>query len=204
MALMVLGVLMLALLIGGLYGYFDDTETSTGNVFTAGTLNLVAVTDGTASCNFTETAGGDGLNGNVVFANIAPGDNGTITWTLTNQGTVDGDLTLVCTDNFSENGSNEPELAMGVLNNIGGNGDLDENLYCRLSCGGTYITAGGASTYVPFSAVAAALNSQVNVTLDAGQTSVYLLEWQVDGPTVGNEIQSDTATIDITFTLTQV
>ena len=59
-ALVAVMVLMLALLIGGLYGYFDDTETSTGNVFTAGTLNLVAVTDGDATCNFTPTAGGDG------------------------------------------------------------------------------------------------------------------------------------------------
>ncbi len=39
-ALLTVSVLMLALLIGGLYGYFEDTETSTGNTFTAGTLDL--------------------------------------------------------------------------------------------------------------------------------------------------------------------
>ena len=40
-ALIAIAVLMLALLIGGLYGYFDDTETSRVNSFTAGTLNLL-------------------------------------------------------------------------------------------------------------------------------------------------------------------
>jgi spore coat-associated protein N len=35
------GLLLLALVAGGTYAYFSDTETSSGNSFTAGTLNLV-------------------------------------------------------------------------------------------------------------------------------------------------------------------
>ena len=200
-ALLAVAVLMLALLIGGLYGVFDDTETSTGNVFTAGTLNLVSVINGTEiSDNVTVNEQGDGLNDNVTFGMVAPGDNGTITWTLTNQGTVDGDLTF---DNvtvvFVENGSNEPEgLVSG--NNGGGNGDLDEYMTCRLSHDGSFVTDGGGSNYVPFSALAAALNSQAGMALDAGDTTVYLLEWRIDS-SVGNIIQSDQATINITFTL---
>jgi predicted ribosomally synthesized peptide with SipW-like signal peptide len=203
-ALIVLAVLMLSLLIGGLYGYFDDTETSTGNVFTAGTLNLVSVIDGDeVSGNVAVTEQGDGLNDNVTFGRVAPGDSGYITWTLTNDGTVDGLLTLVCTDNvFTENGSNEPELAVSG-NNSGLNGDLDEYMTCQLSCDGTYITNGGASGYVPFSEVAAALNSQSSLALDAGLSTEYLLEWQI-ATTVGNIIQSDTANIGVTFSLTQV
>jgi predicted ribosomally synthesized peptide with SipW-like signal peptide len=201
LTLMVLGVLMLALLIGGLYGYFDDTETSTGNVFTAGTLNLVSEIDGVGYSDISE--GLDGINDNITFGMVAPGESGSITWTLTNDGTVDGELTLVCTDNvFGENGSNEPELAV-FGNDSGGNGDLDEYMTCQLSCEGTYITNGGISGYVPFSDLAAALNSQANVALGAGLDTVYLLEWQIDS-SVGNIIQSDTANIGITFTLTQV
>jgi spore coat-associated protein N len=204
--LIVLAVLMLSLLIGGLYGYFDDTETSNGNVFTAGTLNLVATDNGTGPAGkYAVTAGGDGINGFVTFDRVAPGDSGSISWTLTNDGNLDGLLTLVCTDNvFTENSSNEPELALGIGNNdVGGNGDLDENMLCQLSVDGNYVTNGGFAGYVPFSDLAAALNSQADLALDASSSTVYLLEWQID-TTVGNIIQSDTATIGITFTLDQV
>jgi spore coat-associated protein N len=200
-ALVVLAVLMLALLIGGLYGYFDDTETSTGNIFTAGTLNLVSEIDGVGYSDISE--GLDGINDNITFGMVAPGDSGSITWTLTNDGTVDGDLTFDnVTVTFAENGSNEPELDV-TGNNGGGNGDLDEYMTCRLSCDGTFITDGGGSNYVQFSALETALSSQANVALDAGLDTVYLLEWQIDS-SVGNIIQSDTANIGITFTLTQV
>jgi len=36
-----------------------------------------------------------------------------------------------------------------------------------------------------------------------GHSVVYVLGWSIDGPTVGNEIQSDIATLDITFDLIQ-
>ena len=89
-ALIVVAVLMLALLIGGLYGTFDDTETSIGNVFTAGTLNLVSVISGSGfTDNVVVNEQGDGINDNVTFGMVMPGDNGTITWTLTNDGTVE-------------------------------------------------------------------------------------------------------------------
>ena len=41
-----------------------------------------------------------------------------------------------------------------------------------------------------------------SVALDAGHSIVYVLDWSID-TTVGNDIQSDAATIDITFHLTQ-
>ena len=113
-ALVGISVLMLALLIGGLYGYFNDTETSNGNWFTAGTLNLVSVISGNeAHGHVTVNEQADGLNDNVTFGRVAPGDSGSITWTLTNQGTVDGLLSLDNTTtvvNFAENGSNERPL----------------------------------------------------------------------------------------------
>ena len=204
-ALVGISVLMLALLIGGLYGYFNDTETSNGNGFTAGTLNLVSVISGNeAHGHVTVNEQGDGLNDNVTFGRVAPGDSGSITWTLTNQGTVDGLLSLDNTTtvvNFAENGSNEPEAAV-VGNNGGNNGDLDQYMYCRLSRDGAYITNGGGSAFVQMSNLQAALQSQQNVSLAASASTAYLLEWQIDS-SVGNVIQSDTATIDITFNLTQ-
>ena len=210
--------LVLIIIGGGTWAYFSDTETSTGNTFTAGTLNLVPSTSGTGPVGkYTVTAGGDGINGNVVFIRIAPGDSGSITWTLTNDGNLDGTLTIASLSTFTENGSNEPESAV-VGNNGGGNGDLDDYVGVRLSRGGTYIL-GDASNYVPFSGLQAALNAE-SQSLTGGSTLTYVLEWQIatdvqaagaDGKfgTVDdvqindNIIQSDTATVDITFTLTQ-
>jgi predicted ribosomally synthesized peptide with SipW-like signal peptide len=202
-ALIAVMVLMLALLIGGLYGYFDDTEESTGNTFTAGTLNLVVVTDGSATCNFTATPGGDGLNGFVVFENIAPGDYGYIEWTLTNEGNVDGVLTMTAAVGGHENLENEPELNnLAGIHNVGGDGDLDDAMTVELFLNGVSIYSGNLDGLEAFLSGPPAYDE--DMVGDLGATSlVYTLEWEVDGPTVGNEIQSDDATLDMTFTLDQ-
>jgi spore coat-associated protein N len=197
-ALVAISVLMLALLIGGLYGTFDDTETSIGNVFTAGTLNLVSVISGSGfTDNVMVNEQGDGINDNVTFGMVMPGDNGTITWTLTNDGTVDGSLTLVSTVVGSENGLNEPEIASG--DTIGdGTGELDDLILCTLYLDGSDVSGGE----ITLAAMQAFLND--TVLLNAGQTVVYRLDWRIDNVSTGNELQSDTAQIDINFTLTQV
>jgi predicted ribosomally synthesized peptide with SipW-like signal peptide len=209
---------VLAIVVAGTSAYFSDTEVSTGNTFTAGTLNLVPSTGGTGPLGkYTVTVGGDGINGNVVFVRLAPGDSGSITWTLTNNGNLDGTLTVASTTTFAENGSNEPETAV-VGNNGGGNGDLDEYVGVRVKRGATYIL-GDASNYVPFSGLAAVLNAE-SQSLAASGTITYVLEWQIASDVMGvgadgkfdtgddvqvddNIIQSDSATVDITFTLTQ-
>ena len=74
-------LLACALVGGGVYAYFSDVETSTGNTFTAGTLDLNL----------------DGGNTNVVkfsVGDVAPGDSGNATWTVSNVGTIDGYLDL--------------------------------------------------------------------------------------------------------------
>jgi predicted ribosomally synthesized peptide with SipW-like signal peptide len=200
LTLMVLGVLMLALLIGGLYGYFDDTETSTGNVFTAGTLNLIPSTSGTGPAGkYTVTAGGDGVNGNVVFDTIAPGDNGTITWTLTNSGNIDGTLSMVSAVTFGEGVITEPESTVPG-NNGGGNGDLDGYVGVKLQLDGAYIL-GDAGTWGSFADLQSTLNAE-SQSLVAGDTIAYVFTWNIDS-SVGNIIQGDTANIDITFALAQ-
>jgi len=199
-ALLAVAVLMLALLIGGLYGYFDDTETSNGNHFTAGTLNLVPSTSGSGPVGkYTPTAGGDGINGNVVFSNIAPGDNGTITWVLTNAGTLDGTLTVASTVTFQENGTNEPEAAA-----IAANGGVDLGLGnlmgVKLQRDGNYIL-GNAGAWGSFANLQTTLNSESQSLAGAG-TITYVFTWNIDS-SIGNIIQGDSAQIDITFILTQ-
>jgi len=207
-----------ALIGGGIYAVFSDVETSTGNTFTAGTLNLIPSTSGTGpGGKYTVTEGGDGVNGKVVFTTLAPGDSGSITWTLQNDGNLDGTLTLPSDVTFQENGSNEPESAVAG-NNGGGNGDLDQYMGVRLKRNGSYIL-GDASNYVPFSGLEAALDAESR-SLTASSTLTYVLEWEIASNVKGagadgefgtaddvevddNIIQSDKATLDITFTLTQ-
>jgi len=109
---------------------------------------------------------------------------------------VNGDLTFDDVSvSFAENGFNEPEGKVAG-NNGGGNGDLDEYMYCRLSQDGVDLTG-----LIQFSGLAAFLEAQ-NVALDASEDTTYELYWEI-ASTVGNVIQSDQATIDITFNLTQ-
>lgn len=229
--------LVCALIGGGIYAVFSDTEDSSGNEFTAGTLNLVPSTSGECSDagKYTVTPGGDGLNGYVVFTNLAPGDSGSITWTLTNDGSLDGTLTIASTVTFSDVDANEPENAVTDphANDGGGNGDLDEFVAVNLQRGvGTnasnaesnfaYIL-GDATNDVPFSELEAALDDAVGQALAAdggNDTIVYKLSWSIASDIEGagsdgkfgtvddvtaddNIIQSDNATLDITFTLTQ-
>ncbi len=205
-ALIVLAVLMLSLLIGGLYGYFQDTETSTGNVFTAGTLNLVSEIAGSGTSEVvTVNEQADGANDNVTFGMVAPGDSGSISWTLTNDGNLDGTLAVVSTASFADNGDNEPERAVPG-NNGGGNGDLDQYMdvwLYRDDSGVITDILGTSGAFVAASGLDGALDLE-NLTLGAsgGQTK-YVLEWHID-TTVGNVIQSDTATFNVTFTLAQI
>jgi len=207
-----------ALVGGGIYAYFSDTETSEGSTFTAGTLNLVPSTSGTGPAGkYTVTEGGDGVNGKVVFTTLAPEDSGSITWELENDGDLDGTLTMASDVIFDENGSNEPEDAVAG-NNGGGDGDLDEYMGVRLERDGTYIL-GDASHYVPFSDLEVVLDAE-SESLAASDTLTYVLEWEIASDVMGagddgefgtaddvdeddNIIQSDKAILDITFTLTQ-
>jgi len=69
---------------GATGAYFSDTETSIGNAFTAGTLNL-SVNDKNAE------------NVSYSFGNttpLKPTDSGTLTYTLKNTGSVDGVLVV--------------------------------------------------------------------------------------------------------------
>jgi predicted ribosomally synthesized peptide with SipW-like signal peptide len=190
-ALVAVLVLMLALLIGGLYGTFADTEESTGNVFTAGTLNLLSEIDGVGYSDIQQTA--DGINDNITFGMVVPGDTGSITWTLTNDGSIDGTLVLATTVNFTENGLTEPEAADGDTDDA--TGELDTNMVFTLTQDGTPVA--GPLT---FDQLVTYLNDSMLLT--AGQTTVYVLDWSIDSG-VNNVIQSDTAQIDITFTLSQ-
>lgn len=224
-------LLAVGILSVGTWAFLVDAETA-NNSITAGTLDMIPNTSGTGPAGkYTVTPGGNTINGNVVFQKLLPGDSGNITWVLTDNGTIAGTLVIASTVTFSESGSNEIETAV-TGNNGGGNGDLDQYVGVKLQRGVgtdqanaqanfTYIL-GSASNYVPLSGLKAVLDAQsVAVAANGGNdTVVYKLSWSIANPLKGagvdglfgtgddtavndNIVQSDTAQIDITFTLNQ-
>jgi predicted ribosomally synthesized peptide with SipW-like signal peptide len=211
----IIGLTIAALLIIGIVGagtfaYFSDTATSTGNTFTAGTLVLSEVTSGSAtSTSFVVTPAG--INGSVQFgltSPIVPGSAGTITWTLQNTGNIPGTLTMpagaspLTNVSFNENPpENAPEHAADPTDAIG----LGQKLLVWVTrFDGTTTTdvIGTTGTYVAMSGLSA-LSSESNI-MTAGGSLVYVLHWQVPAASVGNEIQGDTANLDISFHLEQI
>lgn len=115
---LVMIVVVSATAVGATQAYFSDTETSNGNTFTAGSLDLTV----------------DGVNTNVVkfnLANLQPGNQPTGTWTLANVGSVNGYLDLEgITIVSSENTMIEPEVEAG--DTTAGVGELQDVLNLRL------------------------------------------------------------------------
>ncbi|MEM0095695.1 MAG: TasA family protein [Candidatus Bathyarchaeia archaeon] len=99
-SLFIIGILALG--IGwGTHSLFSDTETSTGNTFTAGTIDL--------KVNGTD----DPYVVTITLSNMKPGDNtGYYKWILKNVGTLPGRISVTFSAIINnENGVNEPEQA---------------------------------------------------------------------------------------------
>jgi len=228
--LAVSAVVVAVALTGSVQAFSGDAENSGQNLFEAGTLDLeLAVSGNGPAGKYVVTPGGNGSGGQVVFMRLAPGDLGSITWTLLNTGSLPGKLAVFAAVTFAENGSNEPEGAC-FGNNEGENGDLDECMGFKLQRGAgadpadaqdnfVYL-AGSNSSYAAFCRLQSALDGdEVEVGPDGEvDTVVYKLSWTVPsdvkkcGPdgildtlddidVNENIIQSDSAWIDITFAI---
>jgi len=164
-----------AIAIGGTIAYFSDTETSTGNTFTAGTLNLAV----------------NGQNEGiipVVVGNIAPGWSRDITYTVKNTGTISGNLLLASGSSVNTEGtSSEFQTA--------GSGDLGENIDVNVVIEGE---DKGTFTLNELTGVSDLLLT----TLNAGIEKTIVLHLSVD-TTVDNTIQGDSVVADFTLALNQ-
>lgn len=192
-----------ALIGGGIYAYFSDIETSAGNVFTAGTLNLKVSADDPLVEHFevTDTYGGD---------------SGFLDWLLKNDGSIAGSLDITFSNIVdAENGVNEPEAADpgedGTVAAPGIDGELAEVLKLLI-----YIDENNDDAYAALDDTLI-YDGFVKPGLEAEQLSNYAMaanygsagdkavriEWSIDGG-VGNKIQSDSTGFDIEFELLQV
>ena len=102
LGLTVAAIMVMGLVGGGTWAYFSDTETSTGNILSAGTLDL--------------ELGGTGVILTASLDDVKPGDGDPTanrnSVTLTNTGSIAGELDIsIPTANFvnADNGQEEPE-----------------------------------------------------------------------------------------------
>ncbi|MCK5659966.1 MAG: SipW-dependent-type signal peptide-containing protein, partial [Methanosarcinales archaeon] len=161
------------------FAAFSDTETSTDNTFTAGTLDL-------------ELSGAMPMTVGDVF----PGASGSETVTLNNTGSIDAASSTINVANIvdDDNTLTEPEEADG---DTLVEGELSSEITVE-------ITVDGVSVYNGLLSSATAINAGGLVAGGsvAGGSVDMVVAWSVD-TNAGNEIQSDSTTFDIEVTLNQ-
>jgi predicted ribosomally synthesized peptide with SipW-like signal peptide len=198
---------------GGVFAYFSDTETSTGNTFTAGTLeltyNMTATCSDAGKVAVSIPAGNgndsNGINTQVTFSNLVPGDSGVITWTITNLGNQPGMLNVLGRRINDYDGTNtETEMAAEGTGITGTTpGELDDNMLLD-----TYYTLNGVMA--PHLTGHMTMVHRSYVSLDSlprtlPAAGVYIIEWDWSIPTtVGNIIQGDTIIVNLEMYLDQI
>jgi len=199
-----------ALVGAGVFAYFNDVETSTGNTFTAGTLDLTVDSENP----WTSTK--------ITVANMKPGDSGAVDCTLTNTGNLAGTLNAnitnlsdgqgtctepecfdeggtsynstsgTCTGNTPVNLSSKMDIVVWVDDGAGGgtaNNGVKDGTEQQLFSG----TLAAANTAGPWS---------VTGGLGASSTTYIGISYSI-ATTVTNEIQDDSSTFTIEFNLGQ-
>ncbi|HXY74426.1 MAG TPA: TasA family protein [Dehalococcoidales bacterium] len=201
--LSILALLLIGIVSAGTWAYFSDTETSTGNTFTAGTLNLtVNGNDGTNTALFTVSA-----------AN--PGQTGASTWTLHNAGSMSGyidleNISVTNAENYDA-ATDEAERAFDSdTSNATGGGELGANMdvviFIDDGAGGgianNHILDGGEVTIYSGKLDSIAASYDQNLALAGGATTYITMTWSV-GSDVNGTIMGDSATLNVTFELGQ-
>ena len=202
MMIALMAVLITVGLVGiGTYAYFSDTETSTGNTFAAGSLNLTV---------------DDQNDPNVVHVtktDMKPQTPWTYQgynqqWVLKNVGSLPGtvSVTIKNVENF-ENGLTEPETSLSDLTSGTGNdqGELGDYTWVQWSKnGGSVIGAFSSPHFDPFNTAADV--EVIGPVMQPGDTlNAYMwLDFPRRLDNMENLAQSDSLMFDIEFKLVQI
>ena len=209
--------LVAALIGGGVFAAFSDTETTTNNTFTAGTLNL-------------QVGSADPTIESISVPSLQPGDSGNAAlWGTYNIGSISGNLTITIgaiTNN--ENSISEPESSAGDVTGGATEGELGGFLQVAiwldvdesgawntgdiaLQSNGTTLTHTGSEA-LPYDYLdnygGDSFASAIVMTADdsgAGGTDEFQFMVDYDFPDDANDdrAQSDSAVFDVAFILNQ-
>lgn len=208
--------LVAAVAVGASRAIFSDTETSVGNTFSAGTLNLTV--DGQDDPNVVH----------VSLADMKPGDgtggaeHSTIQyqWTLCNTGSLSGQpyIEIINLSDY-DNNCNEPEAGVpdSSCGDPGlGEGELSANLFMQINAAGSGgfeyphgapCVDGGRncplSYWASYGSIGNGAPSTWQTIPAGGCIAPMVLELEIP-TTVDNIIQSDSSEFDIVFHLDQI
>ncbi len=181
-------IALAAMMVGlGTFAYYSDTEASTGNTFTAGTLDLRYAVSTDGGTNW--SAWQNGTDFSIVLGNLAPGNSGTIIYRLSNVGSLAGYLDFENVTIVNTEGLN-PESETDITEP----GDLGANSIVSVTLGGTPVytgTVNGLATW----------DASYLIPASGGFVD-YVLAWNIP-TTVENDIQGDIVAIGVTFELAQ-
>jgi spore coat-associated protein N len=193
--LSIVAVLIIGMVGGGTWAYFNDTETSAGNTLSAGTLDLIIDEEGSELFS---------------VSNVAPGDNGTGQITLANIGSLAGelDVSISTVTNTPGAGGTEYEGGSGELGanaqlalyiDLTGNGITADDI--GLASNGTTYDPSGTLNYDAIDNYALA-SWDAATSIAAGADVEFVALWDI--PTsAGNDIQGDSVSFDVIFLLEQ-
>lgn len=209
-----LSVMMLALvgmLLGaGIYAYFSDVESSTGNSFAAGTLNL-------------KVGDNDPTTVQISVTNLKPGDSGNAaSWLVKNIGSISGSLTIAmgAITNY-ENVLTEPEQAAGDASGGATQGELGSFLKVAIwldvdesndwnsgdialkSDGTTLTNDGDDDLPCDYLEEYGSDNYASVIAMTGGDEFQFMVDYDFPDHANDDQAQSDSAQFDIVFTLTQ-
>lgn len=183
-----------AIVFGITTAFFSDTEQSTGNTFTAGTLNLKIGSEDPTTWSY---SAGD----------IKPGDEDIEFVSIQNTGSIDGYLQITFANLLDDDVScNEPE-GEAEGGDCGTDGELAENLdiliYIDENSDEDFDLGGDVLVYQG-KAKGILQGDLFNYPLPAGtlKQDEFVLERKLDA-SVGNIVQTDSVQFDIVFELTQ-
>lgn len=197
---LVIIVVVASFISGAAYAWFSDTEQSTNNQITAGTLDL-------------KTNDADGVTATLSATTMKPSDTqGPSTITLRNVGSINGatlDIDISYSESDNETLDNDTSFEFAAINNPSlyektADEFADELVVDTLTYEGANLLTGITDTDadgIDMKEVAAAdLTGQSG--LNASQTKDFVIQVTLKSG-LGNEFQADGIDITITFTLNQ-
>jgi len=165
-----------AILTGVTVAYFMDQETSKGNTFAAGSLDLAVNTENPWTSKL------------VTLSDVKPSDSGSYDVKVENVGTINGSKLSFKLENITEDKGTTPESET-----LPDNGELCANIDVKLMDGTTELYTGKLNGFTA---------NVLAAGLDAGASRTLKFEYSI-ASTVDNVIQGDKCSFDITATLEQ-
>lgn len=189
-------VAVAAIAVGATGAYYSDSETSTGNSITAGTLDL-------------QVGGQDDPNvANITLTNVKPSAPWTTQlgqgFTLTNVGSVGGTVTATVKNLVNyENSCIEPEVSAGDVTCGAAEGELGSLLVHTGWALNQAPWGGFGPAFANLDAANGVAVTDVNLHLNPGESKSYYFNNYWDTSASDNLAQGDSVSYDVEFVLNQ-